>query len=521
MKHLVWNARGLGGNRAFQNLQRLIKDHSPDLLFISESKVSQYVASSWRVLLNFSGCFCVDVAGRSGGLLLFWNENLNVSVLSFSFGHIDCLVSYCNRCWYFTGFYGNPKCNLRHLSWDLLNKIAKTHTSDSIGWLVGGDFNEILYEMEKQGGAPRALSQMRDFQAALTKNNLFDLDAEGPTFTWNNMRKGIQRVLVRLDRFVASIDWINNFMERKITNLDYYGSDHRPILLEVTWGDNQLHKAKTGSKCFMFEHKWLLEDDYKDILTKSWNASTQNSDLQNRIENTAGLLKKWAQCQIGDLQRKIKGTRDELNRQLNIENEAFNFEKCRSLEVTLEKLLYQEEKHWSQRSRVNWLSSGDRNTAYFHKIASERRRHNNIHSLISDSGITLTRQDDIVLAITDYYNGLFRSQNPSIDNIEKVVNHVIPSINQDMNSILEKPFTKEELQKALFYLNPSKAPGLDGFTALFYQDAWDQIGNDVSESLLKILNGDETFTNRNPTIISLIPKIKNPSNLKDYRPISL
>lgn len=86
---VAWNTRGLGAQRALRNLLRLISESSPYLLFISESRVSNFVASQWFSHLNFSNCFCVEAIDRSGGLLLFWNDMINVSILPYSPGHID------------------------------------------------------------------------------------------------------------------------------------------------------------------------------------------------------------------------------------------------------------------------------------------------------------------------------------------------------------------------------------------------------------------------------------------------
>jgi hypothetical protein len=51
----------------------------------------------------------------------------------------------------------------------------------------------------------------------------------------------------------------------------------------------------------------------------------------------------------------------------------------------VEILLEQEEIHWLQRSRVNWLSQGDKNTRFFHQFASARRKKNMIKRLKDDS----------------------------------------------------------------------------------------------------------------------------------------
>lgn len=46
-----------------------------------------------RMKLNFAHYLIVSRIGLGGGLLLFWKKNMDVSILSFSTGHID----YCIR----------------------------------------------------------------------------------------------------------------------------------------------------------------------------------------------------------------------------------------------------------------------------------------------------------------------------------------------------------------------------------------------------------------------------------------
>ena len=41
------------------------------------------------------------------------------------------------------------------------------------------------------------------------------------------------------------------------------------------------------------------------------------------------------------------------------------------------------------------------------------------------------------------------------------------------------PFTIQEISKVVFSFSPDKAPGPDGFSALFYQSCWNIIGWDL------------------------------------------
>lgn len=91
----------------------------------------------------------------------------------------------------------------------------------------------------------------------------------------------------------------------------------------------------------------------------------------------------------------------------------------------------------------------------------------------------------------------------------------------ETNNSLSLPFTKDEVKTTLFDLNPSKAPGPDGFTALFYQNAWDIIGEEVTTVILDVLNNKKELKEWNPTIVTLIPKSKEAKSIKEFRPISL
>jgi hypothetical protein len=75
---------------------------------------------------------------------------VNLMVLSWYRYHIDAEIKETdNSSWRFTGIYGESRGEEKDKTWRLL-RILK-HQS-KLPWLVCGDFNEILFNCEKEGG---------------------------------------------------------------------------------------------------------------------------------------------------------------------------------------------------------------------------------------------------------------------------------------------------------------------------------------------------------------------------------
>ncbi|PRQ35877.1 putative endonuclease/exonuclease/phosphatase [Rosa chinensis] len=100
-----------------------------------------------------------------GGLLLMWKGDWKVEGLNSSLDHIDGLAtSPTGDVFRITRFYGNPDAQQRSFSWELLRRISYTVT---IGWLIFGDFNELLDVLEKNGRRERSMGQILKFRAAM------------------------------------------------------------------------------------------------------------------------------------------------------------------------------------------------------------------------------------------------------------------------------------------------------------------------------------------------------------------
>ena len=90
-----------------------------------------------------------------------------------------------------------------------------------------------------------------------------------------------------------------------------------------------------------------------------------------------------------------------------------------------------------------------------------------------------------------------------------------------MNEELLAEFKVDEVAQAINQMYLTKSPGLDGMSPIFYQKYWDLVGSDVIKCVLNVLNVGVLPSGLNETYICLIPKVKNPQRITEFRLISL
>ena len=66
------------------------------------------------------------------------------------------------------------------------------------------------------------------------------------------------------------------------------------------------------------------------------------------------------------------------------------------------------ERFWLQKSRLKWLQQGNRNTKFFHLVASSRRNGNYINKLV-EGGILVDKPSDIREVITQHFEKHFNN----------------------------------------------------------------------------------------------------------------
>ncbi|KAJ6951035.1 hypothetical protein NC651_004635 [Populus alba x Populus x berolinensis] len=71
-------------------------------------------------------------------------------------------------------------------------------------------------------------------------------------------------------------------------------------------------------------------------------------------------------------------------------------------------LCKEEEAIYKQRSRIQWLQLGDRNTKFFHRSLMHKQSRNNIHALNDEAGIQVADQKGIGQVAVSYFQKLLQ-----------------------------------------------------------------------------------------------------------------
>jgi exonuclease III len=252
----------------------MVKEKRPNLVFLMETKCHNKNLDFIRIKLKFDHMFVVDSVGKSGGLMLLWNESIQVSIQNYSRRHINAHIKVGRHGveWKFSGFYGHPEAAKRKELWALLRHLA---TLGPNPWLCMGDFNEIVNLTEMKGGAKRARRQMTDFQEAMEDSHLCDLGFKGPKYTWINGREGGAHTKERLDRAMATTEWRSMFPAMEVLTLARRSSDHHPILVCLNEKRVMVWRRK---KQFRMEESWCTREDYKQVVQSAWTARNNYDD---------------------------------------------------------------------------------------------------------------------------------------------------------------------------------------------------------------------------------------------------
>ena len=267
--------------------------------------------------------------------------------------------------WIFSSVYGPFSRDGRSLIWEELSAIRGLWEDP---WCIGEDFNVIRFPSERSRHG-RLNHSMRQFSKFINEMELIDLPLLRSNFTWSNGFRN--QNLTLLDRFLVSQDWIDYHGNVVQLKLPRPASNCASLLLDCGG-------MRRGPTPFHFENLWLKAEGFQNLMEGWWQGmsfkGSANFIISRKFKEIKSLLKAWnGDCFARlDLNKKLTLSQvedwdrmDEV-RELTVEE----VEAKKEAKDFFKKLVTLEEIHWRQKSRETWLKAGDRNTGFFHRMAT-------------------------------------------------------------------------------------------------------------------------------------------------------
>ena len=308
--------------------------------------------------------------------------------------------------------------------------ISELGGDNSLPWLIGGEFNEILFAEEKVGGVRVDFNSLNAFRSCLEVNDLDDLGAEGYKFTWSNKRsEGF--IEERLDRCVGNTVWRHFFDNISVENVIWDDSDDFPIVLRTRRDGLQSLSSLNENKPFRFEAKWIDNESFIDILLNCWQKSkAKYGDHWIRVVEECGArLKASSHEAYINSSKRIWWLKKRLVWVRKMVQTPAVVEEPRQGEADIRKIRLDFETSAWQRCCPFVLQDGDKNTAYFHSKMAARKKRNRLKGLKDSTGTLQTSPEGMCQVVINYFEDLFSSSRPpiSVGQLDMIDNQVSES----------------------------------------------------------------------------------------------
>ncbi|XP_021766581.1 uncharacterized protein LOC110731038 [Chenopodium quinoa] len=336
--------------------------------------------------------------------------------------------------WYFTEVYASLDPTKRNELWQELKDFSNTNNKP---WLVAGDFNETRFSWERSSSSSETHRRETLFNEWVQDIGLLEIEFSGPAHTWSRGKNIHTYTSARLDRAFCNGDWSLQFANAASKNLLAIGSDHCPVLI----APNGFAPISNVNKPFKFQAAWLTHENFRSFIEEKWD---KNAPLIPHLEKIANDLQDWNKKIFHNIFRKkrillarIGGVQKCLAQQKSrdiIKLEA-------KLRKELDEVLEQEELLWYQKSRVEWIQDGDRNTTFFHLSTIARRWRNKISAIKEEpESDWIHDKNRVQEVIVKYFQDLFLAEGELEQG--SLPTDIFPEFtSRDWNNLL-RPFTQ-------------------------------------------------------------------------------
>ncbi|CAL2246751.1 unnamed protein product [Prunus armeniaca] len=248
---------------------------------------------------------------------------------------------------------------------------------------------------------------MADFRAFVSDVGLLNLGFAGYPFTWRNRREN-GLIQERLDRGLASEPWLRSYSEARVMHVPLARSDHLGLMLSTKPSTTRWHRR------FVYDSRWGRQPQCKNVVSERWQKCFQGSRGDQFIGKLGWVrtgFVQWRRIEGRNSSEHITLLRQQLQSAYTDQN--FNGPMVRALEQGLKDALREEELFWKQKSRIQWLQAGEKNTKFFHSKVMARRRQNRLMGLEDATGVWYDKETYIHDIAVSYFQDLFTTSRPS------------------------------------------------------------------------------------------------------------
>ncbi|XP_058757847.1 uncharacterized protein LOC131631081 [Vicia villosa] len=412
--------------------------------------------------------------GASGGMVILWKKGsleLNHSFIGSGFVGIN--VVWKGSCINLVNIYApcsaRPRRDLRR---SLLERRGRSINEE---WCLGDDFNEVTGSVERlgEGGyfCRRGTEEFRDF---IGRMGVVDIPCVGGKYTWF---KNNGKAIIRLDRFLVSKNLIEvwGVMDQRIGMVEDVGSRKGDFVLF-----EKLQRLKVR-----------LKESTREVF--GW--------IDLKVDKEVGIINETDEMLVENFGGGIEGF---VETRRKTTNEVW---KTLSLKESMLRL----------KSRQLWLKDGDKSTRFFHNSLKKRYRKNAILVLEGRDG-RVEGVEEVKEEVKNHFENFFKEED-FFRAVPKGLN--LNCLNEEDREWLERVPLVEEIKEEVWDCDGNKSPGPDGFTLAFFQLCWETIKGDIVRFVKDFFHKARLTKGCTSSFLALIPKVKNPQSLSEFRPIFL
>ena len=394
---------------------------------------------------------------------------------------------------------------------------------DRVSWIVG-DFNSVENPVmdRNTGKDANDIEWLGDW----AKENLMidgwrDENPLKKEFTFLQVSSKHQS---RIDRIYVKADVLDQFTNWTINSVDYFDSDHVPI--EVRWTPKESPQVR-NERIERIHPKIIKNDKINELIVNLFN-KTQDIKLSEWIGLKQSIREEYKSLYF---EMKVSWTRDRKELVTRVRQAQKRlYEGCKPLrgtiyKTTLEALtLYDEKSKESKEAwtKYKWFSEGEKNTKYFSSVLNPPPAKVPIKRLKDKEGEW--RESEHVPEIArEFYQSLYTDESPCEESQDIMLGCLKNRLSNEECSNINSPIRLSEVLEAIKQAKTCKAPGHDGIPIEFYKKFKENVGRVLTEVFNKIILGDvdEGMISFTKGIITILPKVKDPESMKQFRPITL